>query len=50
LGIDALVDQQLAGAIMWIPPGIVSLLAMVVLAARIVGPDRPSPAAAGSDR
>jgi putative membrane protein len=50
LGIDALVDQQLAGAIMWIPPGVVSLLVMVILAARIVGTERPSPAAAGSDR
>jgi putative membrane protein len=50
LGIDALVDQQLAGAIMWIPPGVVSLLAMVVLAARVVGADRPAPAAAGSKR
>lgn len=50
LGIDALVDQQLAGAIMWIPPGVVSLLAMVVLTARVIGAERPSPAAAGSDR
>jgi cytochrome c oxidase assembly factor CtaG len=50
LGIDALVDQQLAGAIMWIPPGVVSLLAMVILAARMIGSERPAPASAGTDR
>ncbi|MQB01023.1 MAG: hypothetical protein GEU78_12135 [Actinobacteria bacterium] len=50
LGIDALVDQQLAGAIMWIPPGVVSLLAMVVLAARMLVSGRPKPAPAGSER
>jgi cytochrome c oxidase assembly factor CtaG len=48
-GIDALVDQQLAGAIMWIPPGVLNLLAMVVITARLIGGERPSHAGAGSD-
>jgi cytochrome c oxidase assembly factor CtaG len=48
LGIDALADQQLAGAIMWVPPGVVNLLVMVILAARFIGSDR-SPAVVGSD-
>jgi len=33
-GTTALADQQLAGAIMWVPPGAVLLLTMVVLALR----------------
>lgn len=34
LGVSALSDQQLAGALMWVPPGIVYLVAMVVLLQR----------------
>ena len=49
IGLDPLVDQQLAGAIMWIPPGVVSLGVMVLLTARLLGrASRPS--AVGSDR
>ena len=30
-GLTALEDQQLAGALMWVPPGIVYLVAILVL-------------------
>jgi putative membrane protein len=39
----ALADQQLAGLIMWVPMGMVYLLAAIALAARVIGPD-PRPA------
>lgn len=48
IGLDPLVDQQLAGAIMWVPPGVVSLAVMVLLTARML--TRPTPSAVGSDR
>ena len=49
-GIDALVDQQLAGAIMWIPPGIVSLAVMVFLTIRIIGSEASAAPALGGGR
>ena len=49
IGLDALVDQQLAGAIMWVPPGVVSLTVMVLLVARMLS-RASSPAPVGSDR
>ncbi len=33
-GLDPLSDQQLAGAIMWVPPGVIYLVTMIVLLAR----------------
>jgi putative membrane protein len=33
-GLTALEDQQLAGGIMWVPPGVVYLVVMIVLLAR----------------
>ena len=35
---SSLADQQLAGVIMWIPPGLIGLIAMVVLTARLIRP------------
>lgn len=39
LGLAALQDQQLAGILMWIPAGLIYLLAVILLAWRILGND-----------
>jgi putative membrane protein len=42
VGIDPLTDQQLAGVIMWIPPGIVYLSVIAVMLSRMLADTRPS--------
>jgi putative membrane protein len=41
VGVDALTDQQLAGVIMWIPPGILYLAVSAVMLSRLLSDTRP---------
>jgi putative membrane protein len=42
VGVDALTDQQLAGVIMWIPPGILYLAVSGLMLSRLLADARPS--------
>ena len=47
-GLTPLEDQQLAGAIMWVPAGAIYLIAGLVLAARVLAVPEPARALAGA--